>query len=119
MTQQREGPSNTSAAISEAAVGLIREYTGRGPTKSRTTINQDSVMIILGDTLTKGERALVQGGKKQEVLNLRHEYQMLMREHLVAAVEETLDRNVTAFVSANHIDPDLAIEVFVLDPEED
>jgi uncharacterized protein YbcI len=100
-----------------SAVQLLREYTGRGPTKARTTINTDSVMVILGDTLTKAERALVANGKADRVTQLRHDFQLVMRDDLVAAVEGALDRKVIAFMSANHIDPDLAAEVFVLEPE--
>jgi flavorubredoxin len=51
------------------------------------------------------------------VLELRHDYQVAMRDELVQAVEETLDRKVIAFMSQNHIDPDLAVEVFMLEPE--
>jgi uncharacterized protein YbcI len=43
-----------SAHISRTAVQILRDYTGRGPTKARTTVNHDSVMIVLGDTLTRG-----------------------------------------------------------------
>jgi hypothetical protein len=31
-------------------------------------------------------------------------------------VEELTDRDVVAFLSNNHIDPDLAVEIFVLAP---
>ena len=117
MNQQPEGPTNASSAISEAAVRLLREYTGRGPTRSRTTINHDSVMIVLGDTLTKGERKLVENGKEERVTSLRHDFQMVMRDDLVSAVEQHVDRKVIAFMSANHVDPDLAVEVFVLEPQ--
>jgi uncharacterized protein YbcI len=117
VNQSREGPTSASSAISEAAVRLLREYTGRGPTRSRTTINHDSVMIMLGDTLTKGERMLVDNGKEDRVTALRHDFQMVMRDDLVSAVEQNTDRKVIAFMSANHVDPDLAVEVFVLEPE--
>jgi uncharacterized protein YbcI len=118
MNKQREGPPSPNAAISDAAVRLVRDYTGRGPTRSRTTINHDSVMIVLGDTLTRGERKLVETGKADEVLRLRHEFQMVMREELIEAVESNLGRKVIAFMSDNHVDPDLAVEVFVLEPVE-
>ena len=59
MNKQRGSPESPSATISDAAVRLLREYTGRGPTGARTTISHDSVMIVLRDTLTKGERMLV------------------------------------------------------------
>jgi hypothetical protein len=41
-TEQEKPPAGTlHMAISNAVVGLLREYTGRGPTKSRTTIRDD------------------------------------------------------------------------------
>jgi|SRR5215210_1449922 len=117
MNQQREGPLSVNAAISDAAVRLLSEYTGRGPTRSRTTIDHDSVMIVLGDTLTRGERKLVEGGKAERVLDLRHDFQLTMRHDLVEAVESATKRRVVAFMSQNHIDPDLAVEVFTLEPQ--
>jgi uncharacterized protein YbcI len=108
--------SSSNAEISRSAVRLLREYTGRGPTRARTTINTESVMIVLGDTLTKGERKLAQNGKADRVLAVRHDFQMVMQEELVAIVERTLDRKVIAFMSDNHLDPDLAVEVFILEP---
>jgi uncharacterized protein YbcI len=118
VNKQREGPAGASAQISDAAVRLVREYTGRGPPRAHTTINHDSVMILLGDTLTKGERKLVEGGREESVLQLRHDFQMVMRDDLVGAVEDATKRKVVAFMSQNHIDPDLAVEIFVLEPED-
>jgi uncharacterized protein YbcI len=105
-----------AALISTAAVQLLREYTGRGPTKARTLINDDVVTILLADTLTKGERKLVEGGHGDRVLQVRHDFQNVMRDELVAIVEDSLERKVIAFMSQNHIDPDLAAELFVLEP---
>jgi uncharacterized protein YbcI len=119
MNQQREGPLAANAEISDGAVRLLQEYTGRGPTRSRTTINGDSVVIVLGDTLTKGERKLVENGNAEHVLQVRHDFQMAMRDDLVELVEGATERKVVAFMSQNHIDPDLAAEVFVLEPTAD
>jgi uncharacterized protein YbcI len=117
---RREGVSADgkapSAMISTSAVRLLHEYTGRGPTKAKTTVDHDSVMIVLADTLTTGERTLVDNGRADRVLELRHDYQQIMRGDLVALVERQLDRKVVAFMSQNHIDPDLAVEVFILEP---
>jgi uncharacterized protein YbcI len=115
MERQQQG-RNANAVISDAAVRLLHEYTGRGPTRSRTTIDRDSVMIILGDTLTRGERKLVEAGKKDRVLEVRHDFQLVMQEDLVATVEAATERKVIAFMSQNHVDPDMAVEVFVLEP---
>ena len=104
--------------ISTSAVQVLHEYTGRGPTKAKTVISEDLVTILVADTLTHGERKLVDNGDADEVLLLRHHYQRIMRPELVAIVERQLERRVVAFMSQNHIDPDLAVEVFVLEPTE-
>jgi uncharacterized protein YbcI len=103
--------------INNGAVRILREYTGRGPTKARSVIDHDSVTILLGDTLTPGERRLADSGKAEHVLTNRHEFQRIMRDDLVKVVEDALDRKVIAFMSTNHIDPDMAVEVFILEPK--
>jgi uncharacterized protein YbcI len=108
---------SVSAEISNALVKLVREYTGRGPTKARTSIRDDTVVVLLQDSLLKAEHQLVQRGKTDLVLQMRHEFQRAMRPAMTAVVEGALGRKVIAFMSDNHIDPDMAVEVFVLEPE--
>jgi uncharacterized protein YbcI len=105
-----------AAAISNAIVRLLSDYTGRGPTKARTYINEDLISVVLQDTLTKGERSLVSNGETALVLANRKAYQNSMGLDLVASVEEISGRKVIAFLSDNHIEPDYAIESFVLAP---
>jgi uncharacterized protein YbcI len=105
------------AAISNAIVRLHREYLGRGPTRARTSIRDNVVVVIMEDTLTKAEQSLVADGKEDEVLRVRHSFQRTMRNDMVAAVERLTARRVIAFMSSNHIDPDLASETFVLEPD--
>lgn len=106
-----------AAAISNAVVSVLGEYTGRGPTQARTYLNRDSIMVVLHDTLTKGERRLASDGHAPVVLDTRGIFQEMMRGELVAAVENLTGRTVTAFMSANHIDPDMAVETFMLEPQ--
>lgn len=106
-----------SMAISNLVVRLVREYTGRGPTRARTSIAGDLVSVLMADTLTKGEVSLVRNGEGDRVLDTRKAYQRTMRHDMVAGIEEITGRTVVAFMSDNHIDPDLAIEAFVLAPE--
>jgi uncharacterized protein YbcI len=114
----RDGPNGhgeLSAAISTAVVHVFSQYTGRGPTKARTTIDGELVVVILRDGMTKGERALVIGGREDEVLQLRRAFQDNMRHDLVAVIERLTERNVEAFMSANHTNPDAGAEIFLLD----
>lgn len=94
---------------------MLREYTGRGPTKAHTTIRDNVVLVMLEPALTKGEQVLVEKGRSANVLALRHEYQEAMRDESSAKIAELTGRSVTAMMSANHVDPDLGAEIHVLD----
>lgn len=102
--------------ISNTVVRLLAEYTGRGPTKAKTYISDELITVVLRDSLTKGERSLSRKGEVDTVLKTRWAYQQVMSTELIAAVEECSGRRVAAFMSANHIDPDVAIESFLLAP---
>src|SRR5947207_1702539 len=92
MHQLEEGPSRgtIASAISDGVVRLMSQYTGRGPTKSRTEIGRDVITVVLQDTLTKAEHSLAKDGKSDLVLQMRHEFQRIMREDLVAIVEANM-----------------------------
>jgi uncharacterized protein YbcI len=105
-----------TAAISNAVVQIMAEYTGRGPTKARTSIRDDVIVVLMQDTLTKAERSLLKAGHEEFVLETRHRFQTTMRDDLVAAVERLSQRRVIAFMSTNHAEPDMAVEIFALAP---
>ena len=122
MTQQppAEAPplqgGQLNAAISNALVRSFSEYLGRGPTKARTSIRDDLVVCLLENSLTKAEQSLVAAGRDQMVLDTRRAFQQTMRADLVESVEQLTQRKVIAFMSDNHINPDLAAETFLLEP---
>jgi uncharacterized protein YbcI len=112
-------PGEQAAAISRGMVTLMRQIAGRGPERARTTIGRDHVLVMFRETLTEGERNLVEAGKLDEVEAVRAAYQELLREDASKLIEATLYRKVIGFMSANHFEPDMAAEVFILDPTED
>lgn len=114
-TAGRDAQSPASA-IANLVVRTTREYTGRGPTRAHTYMADDLITVVLRDVLTKGEQSLVEDGRVDEVQSMRLAFQQTMGEELVAGVEAILGRKVIAFMSANHTDPDMAIESFVLAP---
>jgi uncharacterized protein YbcI len=111
---ERSLTGSVAAAISNGVVRLMNEYIGRGPTRARTYISDDLVSVVLRDTLTKGERSLVSDGRTELVLSTRKAFQITMQDELVALVEELTSRKVIAFLSDNSIDPDVAVETFLL-----
>ena len=84
------GGGSASAAISNMMVGLVRDHTGRGPTKARTHISDDLVTCVMQDNLTRGEQSLVAHGEGDRVLETRRLHQRLMREDAIKGVEQSL-----------------------------
>ncbi len=117
--QAQASGGQLASGISNAVVHVLGEYTGRGPTKARTYVNADAVTVVLEDTLTKAERQLVSDGNAPLVLQTRSVFQQMMRRDLVASVEDLTGRTVAAFMSANHVDPDMAVETFVLERQDE
>jgi uncharacterized protein YbcI len=112
--QSRETTQSIRTELSAAVVSITRDYTGRGPTRARTVIDREAVFVLLHDSLTKGERVLVERGEHEQVLALRRTFQNTMRDDYIAAIERILGRRVTSFLSANSVEPDVASEIFLL-----
>lgn len=104
-----------SQAISNAIVALMADYTGRGATQSRTYVHENLIVCVMHDSLTKGERSLVTNGERRFVLEMRRKFQQTMRPEMIAIIERLTGRKVAAFMSDNHVDPDVAAETFVLE----
>jgi uncharacterized protein YbcI len=111
-------PGQLALAISNAVVQELAGTTGRGPTQAKTTLGDNGVFVVLQDTLTRGELTLVAAGESEAVLDLRRRWQRVMRDSCSRKVEQLTGRKVIGFMSDNHIDPDIAVEVFVLEPVE-
>lgn len=112
----RDG-GKAAAAISNAIVGLHREYYGRGATRARTLMSGEYIVCFLEDIYTAGERTLIDAGRFRTVQDTRDAFQETMRERFSSAVEEITGRRVIGFLSQVHDDPDLAVELFILEPD--
>jgi uncharacterized protein YbcI len=113
--QTERASGSLSADISRLVVRLVADYSGRGPTKARTTIRDDTIICVTQDNMTKGERRLVDKGETALVVTIRRKYQSTMREDLVGGIELLTGRKVLSFMSDHDADHDYAAEVFILD----
>jgi uncharacterized protein YbcI len=104
--------------ITNAIVRLHRDFYGRGAGSARTVINRNFVISFLEDIYTPVEKTLLEAGEEETVRNTRHIFQRTMEDRFVEAVEEITGRKVIAFLSQVHFDPDLAVETFVLEPQD-
>ena len=105
--------------ISNAVSRLHKEFIGRGPTNSRTTIDGNLVVCLLEGGYTRAEQTLTANDKGDLVAAGRLGLQDAMRQAMIAAVEQTMGRRVVSFMSANDLEQNLQVEVFVLSPEQD
>jgi uncharacterized protein YbcI len=115
----RTSDGQLATAIASMVVQVLRQYTGRGPTRSRTYLSDELISVVLQGTLTRAERALVADGKSDLVLSNRRAFQSIMRADLIAGIEDLTGRTVIAFLSDNSIDPDVKVKSFVLAPQEE
>jgi len=67
------------------------------------------------EVLTHAEKSLSQSGEIKAVDHIRHLFQETMADDFREAVERLTGRKVLAFISGNHIDPDIAADLFILD----
>jgi uncharacterized protein YbcI len=115
-TQTDPDRGDTLAAISRRVVHLYKQHYGRGPTRARTYYWRDLVVVLLRDGFTPLEQTLRTGGRAPLVHQLRAEFQHVMAPEFKRVIEEELRREVIAFMSASHHEPDVNAEIFVLAP---
>lgn len=114
-TQELRTHGSLAAAISRHVVRVVSEYTGRGPTKARSSIRDNVVVCVTVDNMTKGEHHLVAAGEGDAVVGIRRKFQTTMKEDLVGGIEMLTGRKVVSFMSDHDAENDHAIEAFVLD----
>jgi len=114
ITPEKHGDVLT--AISDGMVGLLKEFYGRGPTRTKSYYEDDLVVCLLRGGFSRVEQTLLEGGRGPSVIQQRMDFQELMRERFEGVIEDATGRRVIGFMSGNQQDPDVMCEVFVLAP---
>jgi uncharacterized protein YbcI len=104
-----------AAEISNAVVRLVRDHFGKGPTQARTIIDDDVVMTVLRGGFTVAEKTLYRAGRADVVEEGRRAMQEVFEREMRTSIERITGRKVDAFLSANHHEPDVSVENFMLD----
>lgn len=104
------------AAVTNGIVQLFSEYYGRGPTKAKSYVLDDRMVVcVLEDTMTTVEQTLVRNGHADMVRQVRLTFQEAMADQFKGVVEEAMGRRVAAYHSQLTMDPDIGFEFFVLE----
>jgi uncharacterized protein YbcI len=104
-----------NAQISNAMVGLKKEFYGRGPTKAKTFINDNYVFCVLEGGLTRNEETLLAAGEERLIRQYRLRFQEVMRDSTIEAIERITRRKVVGYHSQIVFNPEFGFEIFVLD----
>jgi uncharacterized protein YbcI len=104
-------------AISRSAVRVYGDYLGRGAARAQAFFRRRTVVVVLRDTMTPGERSLVEHGEPERAQQMRRLLHATMRADLVAAVEDLTGCSVAALLSDYDPASDLAAHLFALDAD--
>jgi uncharacterized protein YbcI len=115
--QPIEQQGKVLARISTGLVQLHSRHYGKGPTKAKTYLREDTVVCILKDGFTIAERTLIDNGELDAVHQIRRRFHDVMERPCKDVVEQAIGRRVVAHMSQLHHNPDLAVEYFMLEPE--
>jgi uncharacterized protein YbcI len=104
------------AAISTSIVAILREHYGRGPMKAKTYAIDDIIVVVMrGSGFTALEKTIMDSGQPQRVVDMREDFQRVMATRYKDTIKELTGRNVVAFLSQAHVDPDITMEIFFMD----
>ena len=110
------GGGQLLAAITNRIVGMLHDHYGRGPSKAKTYARDDMIVVVLrGSGFTALEQTIMDSGEPERVIAIREDFQRVMAGRSQHMIEELTGRNVLAFVSRVHVEPDITIEVFFID----
>src|SRR6202142_2707613 len=115
MTELQTG-GRLLAAISTSIVQMLHEHYGRGPMKAKTYALDDLIVVVMrGSGFTALEKTIMDSGEPDRVVAMRHDFQRVMTKRFTDTIEELPGRNVVAFLSQAHVDPDITMEIFFVD----
>ena len=95
-------------------------YHHRAPVTAKTLLlGGDLLACVMGGVYTDVEKTMIEIQRTTIVQETRSAFQTAMQHKFIAAVELLSGRDVLAFISNQHVGPDMEIELFLLKPEPD
>ncbi len=84
--------------------------------KAKTYALDDIIVIVLRDSgYSAIEQTMIDAAEPERVVDMREDFQRIMKQRYTDTIERLTGRNVLAFISQAHVDPDLTLEVFFID----
>jgi uncharacterized protein YbcI len=112
--RDRSSLGEMRATIANEIVRLQAEYYGKGPTRAKTYIVEDLVVVVLEESFTRAEKTLAQRGEREAIEHIRRRFQQQMADEFTSVVEQATGRKIRVFLSETNIDQDVSVETFLL-----
>jgi uncharacterized protein YbcI len=114
--EESYGGGAQAAAISNALVQLHRHRYGKGPTKAKTYLLDDLVVVVLEGGALRFEETLVDRGKDEIVHEVRRTFQNATDDEFRAIIERETGRRVRTFMSQFDPEQNVGSEIYFLEP---
>ena len=107
--------SNIESRISDSLAALHGHWNGKSPSAARTYIaGDDVVVVVLEETFTPAEQALVDRGAAGEIQEIRRRFRQVVADEFAAIVEQATGRRVRSYISDTDLAENVSIDVFLL-----
>ena len=104
-------------AVTASLVGLHERYHGRIPVTAKSQLMGDDVLTcVMGGVYTEVEKTMIELQRSAVVQETRSAFQQAMQHRFIDEIQRLSGRRVLAFISNQHVGPDIEIELFVLAP---
>ena len=117
---QEPGEEEGGALLSRISNEMVRaqkKFFGKGPTKAKSYMLDDMLIIVMRGGLTTAEETMLEFGQQDQVRQFRQLFENEMTERLTDKMEELTGRKILTYQSQIMFDPDVVVEMFVFDSE--
>jgi uncharacterized protein YbcI len=101
-------------AVTKSMVTLHERYYRAPATAKTQMLGDDLLACVLGGVFTEVEKTMIELQRRTVVQETRSAFQDAMQQKFIDEVERLSGREVLAFISNQHIGPDIEVEIFVL-----
>jgi uncharacterized protein YbcI len=105
--------------VSRELVHALKLSYGKGPTKAKSYLCDDILLVVMQGGLLPAETTMVERGRDDLVREFRQQFENELAHAFTALVEEITGRKVLNYQSQIMFDPDMIFELFVLDGDDE
>ncbi len=116
--QAQDEGQNLLLQISNGMVRAQKEFFGKGPTKAKSYLLDDFLLIVMRGSQTQAEQTMLEFGQEHLVREFRQQFENEVADTLTRMVERVTGRRVLTYQSQILFEPEVVIEIFFFDGPE-